>query len=231
MKLGYITQNEELHSKLKMMGFKRKGHDFFKEQELIRFELCFTHSVHYECHVKYYTITVMIEYLDVRKISQDLNVDIGGFGINIGHLSQSNYFKEWKVPDNSTDTYVTGVITDMLQYILNYAIPYFERYSNMQNVIEDMELNMLTNQIDTCHYLPIMYYISGESEKACIYIENTLNHLEMEAKPKMFSDESFVLNAYGINVNSNSPEERAFLSYKDFAFKLTELMGFKLKWK
>ena len=224
MKLKYITQNEELYSKLKMLGFKRKGHDFFKEHKSIRCELGFSHSVHHEPFVKYYTITVMIEYIDVRKISHNLNVDIGGFGVNIGYLSENNYFKEWKVPDNSTDIYVSEVISDMYQYILNYAIPYFERYSDIKNVIADMELGILTNQIDTYHYLPIMYYISGESKKSCIYLDNRLNQLRMKAVPNAFSDESFVNSICGIESDTDTIERRTYLLYKDFACKLTELI-------
>ena len=224
MKFKYITQNDELYSKLKMIGFKRKGHDFYKENGTIRCELGFSHSVHHEFHVKYYTITVMVEYLDVREISRKIDVAIGGFGINIGYLSENNYFKEWKVPDESTDNDVSEVVSDMLQYISNYAIPYFRRYSNIQNVIEDMELNLLTNQIDTIHYLPIMYFISGESKKACVYLENRLNQLKMKVVSKAFSDESFINNVYGIEDNTDTPEKRSYLLYNDFACKLIDLM-------
>ncbi len=224
MKSKYITQSDELYSKLIMIGFKRKGHVFFKENGTIRCELGFSHSVHQESHVKYYTITVLIEYLDVREISKKIDVTIGGFGINIGHLSENNYFKEWKVPNDSTDIYVSEVISDMYKYILNYAIPYFKRYSDIRNVIADMELNILANQIDTHHYLPIMYYISGESKKACIYLENRLNQLKIKAVPKAFSDESFVNSTYGIEADTDTIEKRTYLLYKDFACKLTELI-------
>ena len=87
-----------------------------------------------------------------------------------------------------------------------------------------MELNILANQIDTHHYLPIMYYISGESKKACIYLENRLNQLKIKAVPKAFSDESFVNSTYGIEADTDTIEKRTYLLYKDFACKLTELI-------
>ena len=113
----------------------------------------------------------------------------------------------------------------MYKYILNYAIPYFERYSDIKNVITDMELNILANQIDTCHYLPIMYYISGESKKACIYLENKLNQLKIEAVPKASSDESFINSIYETKANKDIMENREYLLYKDFACKLTKLIS------
>ena len=88
-----------------------------------------------------------------------------------------------------------------------------------------MELNILANQIDTCHYLPIMYYISGESKKACIYLENKLNQLKIEAVPKASSDESFINSIYETKANKDIMENREYLLYKDFACKLTKLIS------
>ena len=50
----------------------------------------------------------------------------------------------------------------MYRCIIDFAIPYLERYSVTSNIINDMESGLLINQADELHNLPIYYYLEGE---------------------------------------------------------------------
>ena len=104
----YITYNEDLSSKLLSIGFIRKGgNTYVKKRGTVKYELSFTHSTHNEPHVRYYTITLSIEYQNVQEIIDNLDVVIGGFGFNLGYLLPEYSFKEWKIAETSSDEYIS----------------------------------------------------------------------------------------------------------------------------
>lgn len=220
----YITYNEELFSKLQSIGFSRKrGNSYVKTKRVIKYELSFSHSTHNEPHVKYYTITLSIEYQKVQEIVDKMNVVIGGFGINLGYLLPEFSFKEWKVTETSSDEYISFVVGDMYTNIVNFAIPYFERYSEIRNVIEDIEKGVLKNQIDSSHYLPILYLLNGDKDLVVPYLQKELNRREY-LKNKVCGDD-YPFPLFNNVKDCSTSESRIYNEYKSFVDKIMRYMS------
>lgn len=220
----YITYNEDLSSKLLSIGFIRKGgNTYVKKRGTVKYELPFTHSTHNEPHVRYYTITLSIEYQNVQEIIDNLDVVIGGFGINLGYLLPEYSFKEWKIAETSSDEYISFIVSDMYDNIANFAIPYFERYSEIKNVIEDIEGGVLNNQIDSSHYLPILYLLTGEKDLVIPYLQKELNRREYLMNKGCDDDYPFSLSNKTKDYSTH--ESRVYKEYKSFVDKITKYMS------
>lgn len=216
----YSFFNNELSSKIKSLGFKKKRDlSFFRKIGATIHELGFTHSTHHESHIRYYTITVSIEHQKVVEIVNALGVIIGGMGINIGYLSPEHNFIEWRISETSLEEEVSKVVSDMYCHIINYAVPYFNRYSDIKNVIADTENNILTNHLDIPHRLPILYYLNNEKEFAVSYMQRELNKRKYLYN-KRYDD--FPFSTPNIETDVITSEERIYKEYQTFVDKLMQ---------
>ena len=163
MKQKSIVYNNYLERHLVSLGFKRKGGDgFIREFNGVQQIINFLYSNQNERFVRYYNIYVGVSYPKVIEIGRQLECyTVGTIGTTIGYLTHEKTYKTWKVTDVISDNDLERIVDDMYKCIIDFAIPYLEKYSVISNIINDMEGGLLINQADELHNLPIYYYLEG----------------------------------------------------------------------
>ena len=197
MKQKSIVYNNYLERHLVSLGFKRKGGDgFIREFNGVQQIINFLYSNQNEHFVRYYNIYVGVSYPKVIEIGRQLECyTVGTIGTTIGYLTHEKTYKTWKVTDVISDNDLERIVDDMYKCIIDFAIPYLEKYSVISNIINDMEGGLLINQADELHNLPIYYYLEGEKSHALNYMSHRLKSMELKTL-KYRSDESFICNVY-----------------------------------
>ena len=219
-KRKYITYNEELTSQLGVLGFKRKrGYSFVKEMGEAVCELAFSHSTHHEHGVKYYSVNMLIEYPKAQEIINKICKTNLIIGDNIGNVMLEHFYKEWRVSETDSDDEVAVVVNDIYNVIVSYAIPYFRRHSRIENVLEDLEKCNLRNQANVDYYLPLLYYLTGNTKLAVSFLERELNRKERLSK-KTFDDYPSELPEPHQSIETQ--EERSYKAYKEFTVKFMQ---------
>ena len=177
---NYITYNYQLNKKLKGLGFKRKNKNSFirKHEEAIQ-SLCWGHYTSYgEPHVKYYSITAYIDFPVVDKKVKDIGVIVESIGQGLGYFMPVPGYKEWRLADDATETEVETVINEIVTITELYVIPFLNKYSLLKNLIIGIENNELKFCMNFKCLLPILYLVNGQRDKACLYMEETLNKMK-----------------------------------------------------
>ena len=171
----YITYNERLNEKLNNVGFRRKNKKTFikKYGDGVQ-SIMWGHSTyHDEPHIKYYSVSVFIDFPIVKKIEKEAGVLTSGFGRGLGYLGPNPVYKEWRLADIATEEEITKVIDEVVG-LIEYAMPVIDRYSTIKNVIIDMEDNKLKFGMNAKVLSPVLYLADGQPEMACKYVDNIL---------------------------------------------------------
>ena len=102
----------------------------------------------------------------------------------------------------------------MLNLIETYAIPFLDKYSDINEILFELEEG---NRFIPRHYdLPLIYYMLGEKENAISYVNQELIRKESKAKR---SHEGNSFDPSNNNIRE-TPLDREYNEYKEFADKL-----------
>lgn len=223
MEHKYITYNELLCSKLALLGFKRKG-----KSEFLREVNGFIHSIGY-CHSariphsRDYYIMVALYYPELQNLGMDLGVyTAGAWGVTIGQLTPKNNFQEWHVENSATEENVRDTIIDMVNLIEAYAVPFLNKYSNINEILFELEEGTRLVPRNAGYNLPLLYFLIGEKENAISYINQELIKKESKAER---SHEGNPFEPRNNNIIPETPLDREYNEYKEFAKKFLERMG------
>lgn len=219
MKHKSIIYNNDLNKFFSQIGFRRnRDVGFYRERNGVLQTIGFPHSSHNEPYVKYYNVSIGVTFPTVMEIGEKLGCYTAGtIGISIGYLTPEKTFKTWRVADNTSNEEMSNIVSDMFRCVVNYAIPYLEKYSTMPNVIQGIELGTLANQTDIIYNLPIFYLLCGEKEKAIRYVNERLEIMKHELE-KETKEVSFINEVYDKDI---LPDNRQFSQYKTFVDKFT----------
>lgn len=191
-KKKYISYNPKIIEFLAKYGFRRKNKDFFVKQlsDDIAQSIIFSHSTHGCAHAKYYAIRISIELPKAQKIAENFDVIISNtclVNTNIGELMpEPPVYLEWLITEESSEKYDNNVVDSMLSHIKEYAIPYLDRYSTTNAIIEDIMNGMAHQYIkfdDTMSTMTLLLY--GEREQFFSFIKQRsyeLQHSMVECK-------------------------------------------------
>lgn len=215
MGLKYITFSELLREKLALLGFKRKGKDeFLREVNGFVHSIGFCHSSSIP-HFRSYYIMIGLSYPKLEDLAMDLGVYYAGaWGVTIGQLTPKNNFQQWLVENSATEEDVRDTVIEMLNLIETYAIPFLDKYSDINEILFELEEG---NRFIPRHYdLPLIYYMLGEKENAISYVNQELIRKESKAKR---SHEGNSFDPSNNNIRE-TPLDREYNEYKEFADKL-----------
>ena len=162
MDLKYITYSELLCSKLALLGFKRKNRaEFIRKQNGFNQMISYCHSSRIP-HVRDYYIIIGLYYPEVEKMGMDLDVyTTGAWGMNIGYLTPQKNFKEWRVENSASEDDIREVVNDMVNLIETYAVPFFDRYSEVNELIFELEVGTLLIPHLADYNLPLLYLLKS----------------------------------------------------------------------
>lgn len=217
MELKYITQSQFLCDKLATLGFKRKNQSEFicKRNGFVQ-TLSFCHST-WQPHTRDYYIIVGLFFTELEQLAMSMGVfSAGGWGKNIGQLMPENNFKEWHVENSATEEDVQDIITEMLSLIETYAIPFLDKFSDINKLIYEIEEGNSLVPRHADYNLPLLYDIVGDRECAIRYINQELERKNHKAK---ISNLKTSIEQENKSKNYISPAEREYNSYKDFSNK------------
>lgn len=226
MKPTYITYNELLCSKLSLIGFKRKDkNEYVREYNGIIQSLAFIHSARIP-HTREYNILVGFCYPEVEKMGNETGIyGAGAWGTNIGYLTPDNSFKTWLVDNSASEDILNGVADEMARFIETYAMPFLNKYSDINELIYGLEKGDRLISFNYPHNLPLLYLLNGEKEDAISFLDRELKRKEIIFRN---SNKDCPPEAQDNN-NSYVPQaERVYKAYKEFAEKLSariEQMG------
>ncbi|MDE5987224.1 MAG: hypothetical protein K2H16_08120 [Prevotella sp.] len=217
----YITYNERLNEKLNLLGFRRKNKETFikKYGDGVQ-SIVWGHSTyHDEPHIKYYSVSVFIDFPVVKRIEKESGVLTSGFGRELGYLAPDPYYKEWRLADVATEEEVADVIDEVVG-LIEYAMPVVDRCSIIRNVIRDMEDNKLKFGMNAKVLSPVLYLADGQPEMACKYVDNILSNLERRFQIEVCETQR-LRELYGTdNIDVNSGLQRELENYRIYAEKL-----------
>jgi hypothetical protein len=184
MAKDYITYNEALNRRMNDMGFKRKNRETFRRQSGEKYgdaiqEISFSHSTYHIPHVRFYHVHAFLHYPKIDELNKTIGANIYSTGGNFGNIINGS-FKEWRVAESDTPEYIEGVVveeicTDMERYI----IPFMNRYSFFENILEDVEKGILSNYLyDFFHMPAVLYYLLGSKQQAYAFLERKMEYLK-----------------------------------------------------
>lgn len=179
-KRKYLTYNEVLNAEMHILGFKRKGGDWFVKQfKDTEQKIGFSHATYSEKNVRYYAIHIHLIYPKIKEIIDALGVLVfAGFGMEIGYLMPENRYYEWRIAESDSDSYVEKAVEDMISNIRKYVIPFIDKYSTLQQLlksIENSELRFISNEK---YLIPILHYIEGDGDSAIQYIRQSFKEMK-----------------------------------------------------
>ena len=214
MKQVSIIYNKYLNSNLKLLGFKRKGSDgFMREINGVQQTVNFLYSNRNEHDVRYYNIYIGVSYPKVIEIGKRLECfTVGSVGTNIGYLTPEKAYKTWRVADAMSEDGLQNIVNDIYKSIVDFAIPYLDKYSVIRNLIGGMEGGVLNNQIDELYNMPIFYYLAGEKNNALNYMSHRLKTMEQ----KIVREMSEKTNLYKMHGTQVEVDDRFYRQYKQF---------------
>ena len=223
MELKYITCSKLLCNKLATLGLKRKNQsDFICKRNGFVQTLSFCHSV-WQPHTRDYYIIVGLSFTELEQMAMSMGVySAGGWGKNVGQLMPENSFKEWHVENSSTEEDVQDVVTEMLSFIETYAIPFFDKLSDINKLIYELEEGNSLVPRHADYNLPLLYDIVGDKECAIRYVNQELERKESKWRMSILRD-ALEQN----NFSNMSSAEREYRAYKDFAGQFFRRIGAK----
>lgn len=201
MELKYITYSEQLCKKLAKLGFTRKGKGtFLRRSNGFEQTLGYGHSARIP-HTRDYYIMVGLECLELAKLGMDLGVYTAGvWGVTIGQLTPRNNFQEWHVENSASEEDVRDVVSEMVNLIETYAVPFLDKHSDINEVLYEIEEGNKFFISNRDYNLPLIYYMIGKKDYAISYLISEMERKESECR--------------------FSPYGRIYNQYKDFASKL-----------
>lgn len=214
MELKYITFSELLREKLALLGFKRKGKDeFLREVNGFVHSIGFCHSSSIP-HFRSYYIMIGLSYPKLEDLAMDLGVYYAGaWGVTIGQLTPKNNFQQWLVENSATEEDVRDTVIDMVNLIEAYAVPFLNKYSDINEILFELEEGNRLVPRYAGYNLPLLYYMLGEKENAISYINQELTKKESQAKR---SHEGNPLELPHNNSICETPLDREYNEYKEF---------------
>ena len=200
---SYITYNTLLRKGLEAFGFKRGNKmEFILEKEFSSVTLLFSHTC-FIPHTKDYTITVRIEYNNVKKIKTEGNFNLyisDGFSVDKGHIMGLKKPMYFRIADSDNDMTEDKAVQDILYHVSTFAIPFITRYSNPFNLLLDYESKSLPEYvfIHRCT-LPLIYLSCGKQKEALEVAQHALFDLKTRLleKPAITKD-SYSKSNYSI---------------------------------
>ncbi len=219
MKYDYITKYEHLNSGLSRYQFVRKNKNHFTcEVDDCILSIDFIHSVPIP-KVRDYNIMVSITYPKAVWVAHELDVfTVGTIGANIGYLSPLNTYKVWRIADTDEEKHILTIIDEMLINIEKYALPFFKKYSILDNTIHEIENGNRLFTLGSDYNLPIFYLLNNDKDKASSFLKEELKRKELKAQ-KAFDDYPFPHQTID---DISSPTYRVLNEYKEFMSKFIE---------
>ncbi len=221
MELKYITYSELLCRELTHIGFKRKKRDeFVKKYNGFIQMINFCHSSRIPGCREYYIIAGLA-YPELEKMGMDLGVyTAGAWGMNIGYFTPQNSFIEWHVENSASEDDVREVVNDMVNLIKTYAVPFLDKYSDINEILFELEEGTKLVPHHSDYNLPLLYFMIGEKDNAISYMNKELKRKELKAFHNEYPIE--IQN----RIDSHNPAiVREYKEYKDFSSKLLTRMG------
>ena len=156
---------------------------------------------------------INILYKDVYRIE---NLLIGGtsrippyvggtIGTTIGYIMPQKKFTEWHFSKNEDPTKEAA---DMINAIINYGFPYFEKYSEKENMIYDLEIGEYKETRGVLQ--PILYYLRGNTQRAFECIDN---YIKKFSTPELEDYEIEILRKLAEENGEVYVEENGTLKY------------------
>ena len=95
-------------------------------------------------------------------------------GLQIGYIMPDNLYKLWFVDHKNYDEILDN---EIIPSILNYAIPFQEKMTDLKNYYEAIKIGIRgTSSNFTRLNLPILHYMMGEKEKGMEYIRSYIHN-------------------------------------------------------
>lgn len=103
------------------------------------------------------------------------------------------------------------------------AIPFMNKYSRVADAIAGIENDEFVICKDFKHLLPVLYLVDGQKDKACAYIDMTLDRMERKYIAEINANEK-LQELYGIDT-IDTITGRVLDSYKIYADKFKRYIG------
>ena len=218
----YITCYEPLNMGLKNRGFKQKGkYRFLREYNECIQEFDFGHANYGP--VKSFGFSVCVSYPQIQKLGEELGaISAGSIGTNIGYITPDKAYKTWDIDASmpNIDELMNNVACDMFNDIEKYAIPFMERFSSIQELINEIEKGNQLVAIGSDYQLPILYFLNSEKDLALSYLKRELERKEA-ASHRYYNDYPF---ADEMDDKSSSSNDRFLKEYQTFAKKFFDML-------
>ena len=190
-KSNYITYNAHFNDRLNALRFKRKNmNDFTAKMNDADLKICVTHSTYYIPHVRFYSMAFSVMYPKVFELLDLINnrmVELTGNQIGTGyypclyslagHIMQPKRFQQWKVAESDDEAYIEKIVQEMCDVAENLAMPLFERYSKLENVMNDLMHNEMKLGYEWEALPPIVYTIFDRKDLARDYLQKRLQKI------------------------------------------------------
>ena len=203
-------------------GFrKERGTVYSRLEDEIKEGLYFGSSAHNEKHVCYLTYTAGVSCPVVEEVAYELNELVCGLGMNIGFLMPDYFFKEWRFAIDNSDEYIQYQVSDIISTVLEYAIPYFRKYSTQENLVYGLETRELrcSNGVRDI-YLPILYYLRGHNAQAYSFVEEVIKRRTLDFPIDEYKAMQVIYGEEAIQI----PPNKELDSYLPFAEKFKKMI-------
>ena len=168
-----------LQQPLKIIGFLEQKHLFYTMDELSATKtLAFGGRLDSNLNQYMFACTVGIRFIEIEEIyrPQMLNEITRTIMIPLHLLHEDRIFFEWLFDENESDTSIKERI---IREIKLYALPFFEKFSTIENVKCSLESSspenwFVLNPEQRICILGIITYIQGNLDRAIEIIDNAL---------------------------------------------------------
>ena len=131
------------------------------------------------------------------------------------------FFKEWRFAIDNSDEYIRYQVSDIISTVLEYAIPYFRKYSTQENLVYGLETRELRCSNDVRDiYLPILYYLRGNNAQAYSFVEEVIKRRTLDFPIDEYKAMQVIYGEEAIQI----PPNKELDSYLPFAEKFKKMI-------
>lgn len=234
-----LMKNSELKKGLLDLGFKKKKIWFVREYKETIQDFGFPYATYGERRTRYYGCNCGFGYPEAHSFAEEHGImnlfDTGG---NIGYIvPQRKFFflkpkyeySQWRIAESNTEQYAHNFVSNFLNLIETYAIPFLNSFSTKEAFIDALENNP---KRVTYHYdrklPPILYHLLGDNEKAISYIRQTLELYKKQEENRKNGVEIIETKEYReIRITGGS----SYYSYLEFANTFSKSINYNIQFK
>ena len=208
--------------KLAAYGFKRKSTIISRKyNNQIVHEIIAGSRIDKIDKLVYLAFTISIDYVKINKFIEEYLSSVGKVYVSngLGYLMPQKDYIEWKFVVGEDYTQQATLIVDA---IMQYGFPYFDKFSDEITLIENIENDSSISKPMKAYLLPVLYYL----QKSPIEVSSCMDEYIQYYKQNFITYLNIISKEYSLPASKiNNIKDKDLENYMTYVDSLKKIMA------